>query len=257
MQRMHAQLHESWLCQLVREYDSINFQYRLQLEPPILSINLDKKRLGCWSATERSLSLSHFLLSTYPWNLTLQVLKHEIAHQICSEFYGREDAGHGPLFKKACALLGLDAPFCRATADLAEGLATLPAASESTEQGRQIIEKVRKLLALGSSDNEHEAALAVQRAGELLTRYRLDFDALASDEALVHRTIDTGQQTLPIHRKSICRILETCFAVRVICAPDTNTVTLSILEFTGTCANALNVSKVPAAMVINVRFMVV
>ena len=77
---------------------------------------------------------------------------------------------------------------------------------------------MRKLLSLGGSDNEHEAALAVQRAGELLARYRLDFDALAEDQGLIHRTISTGQQTLPIHRKSICTLLETCFAVRVICA---------------------------------------
>ena len=34
----------------------------------------------------------------------------------------------------------------------------------------------------------------------------------------MHRTINTGAQTLPIHRKMICTLLETCFAVRVICA---------------------------------------
>ena len=90
--------------------------------------------------------------------------------------------------------------------------------SATTEQGRQVIDKIRKLLALGGSDNEHEAALAVQRAGELLTRYRLDFDALVEDEGLAHRSIATCGRTLPVHRKSICAILESCFAVRVICA---------------------------------------
>ena len=174
--------------------------------------------MGSWSSADRRLSLSHFLISAHPWNLTLQVLKHEMAHQICSEIHGREDAGHGPLFREACTRLGLDAPFHRASADLDEGIADLAQGSATTEQGRQIIDKVRKLLALGGSDNEHEAALAVQRAGELLTRYRLDFDALAEDEGLVHRTINTGGRTLPVHRKSICALLETCFAVRVICA---------------------------------------
>ena len=218
MEQINSRLQESWLCQLVREYSGICYQYRVRLAPPILTISNDKKRLGCWSATDRSLSLSHFLIAAHPWNLTLQVLKHEMAHQICSELYHREDAGHGPLFRQACTLLGLDAPFHRASADLAEEIDTMPAASEATEQGRQIIDKVRKLLALGSSDNEHEAALAVQRAGELLDRHRLDFAALAEDQGLVHRTINTGQQTLPVHRKSICSLLESCFAVRVICS---------------------------------------
>lgn len=218
MEQLNSQWHESWLCQLTREYHDICFQYRVRLCPPILTLTANTKRLGCWSAADRILSLSHFLIAAHPWSLTVQVLKHEMAHQIVSEIYRHDDTGHGPLFQKACALLGLEPPFTRASADLSEGLEALPAASATTEQGRQIIDKVRKLLSLGGSDNEHEAALAVQRAGELLARYRLDFDALAEDQGLIHRTINTGQQTLPIHRKSICTLLETCFAVRVICA---------------------------------------
>lgn len=218
MEAIDSRLQESWLCQLDREYRDICYQYRLQMEPPILTLNDNSRQLGCWSATDRSLSLSRHLIANHPWNLTLRVLKHEIAHQICSELHHREDAGHGPLFRQACTLIGLEAPFHRASADLAEGIETLPATSAASEQGRQIIDKVRKLLALGSSDNEHEAALAMRRAGELLDRHRLDFDALAEDQALVHRTIDTGQQTLPAHRKSICSLLESCFAVRVICS---------------------------------------
>ena len=218
METIDSRLQESWLCQLDREYRDICYQYRVRLEPPILTINSNTRQLGCWSATDRSLSLSRHLIANHPWNLTLQVLKHEMAHQICSELYHRDDAGHGPLFRQACTLLGLDASFHRPSADLAEEIAALPAASAATEQGRQIIDKVRKLLALGSSDNEHEAALAVQRAGELLDRHRLDFAALAEDQGLVHRTINTGQQTLPAHRKSICSILEGCFSVRVICS---------------------------------------
>ncbi len=218
MERITSQWHESWLCQLTREYNDICFQFGVRLKPPILTISMHTKQLGSWAAADRTLSLSHFLISTHPWNLTLQVLKHEIAHQICSEIYGQEDAGHGPMFRQACTRIGLDAPFHRASADLAEGIATQAAGSETTEHGRQIIEKVRKLMALSDSDNEHEAALAMQRAGEILSRYRLTLDALAEEEGLVHRTINTGQQTLPVHRKSICSLLETCFAVRVICA---------------------------------------
>lgn len=215
---VESRLHAAWLSQLAREFQDICFQYRVPLELPILTISRSRKRLGSWSAAERILSLSHFLISEHPWSLTLQVLKHEMAHQLCSELLGRDDAGHGPLFGEACNRLGLDAAFHRAGADLRDHLINLDPAAPATEQGRQVIDKVRKLLALGRSDNEHEAALAVQRARELLDRYRLDFACLAEEQQLIHRTIKTGSRTLPSHRKALCALLESNFGVRVICA---------------------------------------
>ena len=211
-------LEAAWLAQLTREYNDICYQYGVRLQPPVLALNDSRRQLGRWSAGDRVLSLSRHLIAEHPWNLTLQVLKHEMAHQVVSELHGRDDAGHGPLFVSACVRLGLDAPFRGATADLAEGLRSVSVGSPVTERGRQIIDRVRKLMALGGSDNEHEAALALQRAGELLARHRLDLDALAEDEGMVHRTIHTGQQTLPAYRKAICALLEAHFTVRVICA---------------------------------------
>ncbi len=213
-----SRLHAAWLSQLVREFRDICFQYRVPLQLPVLTISLSHTQLGSWSAADRLLSLSHFLISQHPWATTLCVLKHEMAHQLCSELHGRDDVAHGPLFREACARLGLDEPFQRAGADLHHTLPPMDAATAATEPGRQVIDRVRKLLALGQSDNEHEAALALQRAQQLLERHRLDFASLAEDEHLVHRTIDTGAGSLPAHRKGICTLLEAGFGVRVICA---------------------------------------
>ncbi|MDR2549700.1 MAG: SprT-like domain-containing protein [Desulfobulbus sp.] len=218
MAPVDSRLHAAWLSQLAREYRDICYQYGIGLRLPVLAIGGGERQLGSWSAADRRLALSPVLIGRHPWNVTLQVLKHEMAHQMCSELHGREDAGHGALFRECCLQLGLDAPFHRASGDLAEGIAALDSGSASTEKGRQIIARVRKLLALGASDNEHEAALAVQRAEELLARHRLDFDGLAEDQELVHRTINTGGRTLAMYRKAICAILEGCFGVRVICA---------------------------------------
>ncbi|MCL1980272.1 MAG: DUF2786 domain-containing protein [Proteobacteria bacterium] len=218
MASLDSRLHAAWLRQLTHEYRNICYQYRVDLRLPVLAISGGEQQLGTWSAPDRRLSLSSVLISRHPWNLTLQVLKHEMAHQMCSELLHREDAGHGVLFRECCLRLGLEAPFHRAGADLAETIAAPQPGSASTEKGRQIIAKVHKLLALGASDNEHEAALAVQRAEELLARYRLDFDGLAEEQELVHRTINTHALTMPTYRKTICVILESCFGVRVICA---------------------------------------
>ena len=211
MTPLDSQLHAAWLSQLVREYNDICYQYGFCLQPPILRISGSRKQLGSWTNGERILSLSSVLISAHPWRLTLQVLKHEMAHQICDELLGRPDAGHGPLFRETCTRLGLDACFQRASADLAEGLPDSTQGLAATERGRQIIDRVRKLMALGTSDNEHEAALAVQRASELLARHQLDFDGLAEEQGLVHRTINTGSQTLAAYRKAICSILEHFF----------------------------------------------
>ena len=218
MTSVDSRLHAAWLSQLAREYRDICYQYGIDLRLPVLAISGGERQLGSWSAADRRLALSSVLISRHPWNLTLQVLKHEMAHQMCSELYGREDAGHGALFRECCLRLGLEAPFHRASGDLADTIVALASGSVSTEKGRQVIAKVRKLLALSASDNEHEAALAVQRAEQLLARHRLDFDGLAEDQELVHRTINTGGRTLPMYRKAICAILEGCFGVRVICA---------------------------------------
>jgi hypothetical protein len=218
MASVDSRLHAAWLSQLAREYSDICYQYGIDLRLPVLAISGGKRQLGGWSASDRRLTLSHVLISDHPWNITLQVLKHEMAHQMCGELHGREDAGHGALFHECCLRLGLEAPFRRASGDLAEGIAALAPGSASTEKGRRVIAKVRKLLALSASDNEHEAALAVQRAEELLARHRLDFDGLADDQELVHRTINTGGRTLAMYRKTICVILEGCFGVRVVCA---------------------------------------
>ena len=157
-------MHAAWLSQLIREYRDICYQYRITLELPILTISRSRRQLGSWSAQERVLSLSHFLISEHPWPLVLQVLKHEMAHQICSEQHHRDDAGHGPLFREACNRLGLDSSFHHAGADVHASFIVADRGSTTTEPGRQVIAKVRKLLALGKSENEHEAALAMQRA---------------------------------------------------------------------------------------------
>ncbi|MBM9616536.1 DUF2786 domain-containing protein [Desulfobulbus rhabdoformis] len=210
-------LHSAWLSQLIREHQNICYQYRLELREPVFRISRSRRQLGSWSAKERLLTLSHFLIVEHPWALTIQVLKHEMAHQLCSECFGVNEAGHGELFRRACHQLGLDESFQRAGADLSAHFSEHQALRGATAPGRRIIEKVRKLLALGDSDNEHEAALAMQRACELLERHQLDLGSLAQEQQLIHRSINTGKQKLPAHRKVICTLLGDHFGVRVIC----------------------------------------
>jgi hypothetical protein len=58
-----------------------------------------------------------------------------------------------------------------------------------TERQGAIVEKIRKLLALGESDNEHEAALAIARANALMEKYDIE-------ETMIH--LDDGTEDEPV-----------------------------------------------------------
>ncbi len=216
--RIDAQLKSAWLQQLLLEFEDICFQYRIKLRPPVFELTDSETVLGSWTGSCRLISLSAHLVCNRPWSVVLQVLKHEIAHQICMEIFFESKTGHGREFRRACSMVGLNGPFCRATADCS-GLPaeTADDCAAASGQGRKILAKVEKLLALAASDNEHEAALAMQRAGKLLVRHNLKL--LSGEERnYEHRTLATNRQRMPGYIRQICSLLQDFFLVRVVCA---------------------------------------
>ena len=211
------ELQQLWLTQLLREFADICFQYRLTLQPPILELSGGVKQLGCWLPTQRTIKISRHLIMDHPWNVVLMVLKHEMAHQVCSELFGCSRAGHGRDFGRACQLLGIPSPYCRSSGDLATVVAGSPQ-DRQTAAGRRIIERISKLLALAGSDNEHEAALAMQRATKLLHRHNLEPATVDNPSACTHVIINTRSKQIPAYRRTICAILRDYFFVQVICS---------------------------------------
>lgn len=206
---------QAWLEQLIREFKGISWNYQVQLRTPIFELSAGQKQLGCWLPEQRILRISEHLIVSSSWDVVLMVLKHEMAHQVCSEYFGLPHEGHGKAFQKACQMLGVPAPYNRATGDLPEILAE-PSGCEQTEEGRKIIQRVNKLLRLASSDNEHEAALAMERATELLYRHNLAMANLDERSDCVRLLIQTGKKQIPTWRKNICCILMDYFFVEVV-----------------------------------------
>ncbi len=216
IEQLIVQMESCWLAQLIREFDNICYQYRVCLDPPIFELTKSKKMLGSWQATDRIISISAHLILTQPWSVTLQVLKHEMAHQVCSELFHDKDSGHGETFNKACSMLGVESSFQRAAADTAEMVDELKQRGLSPDH--HILEKVRKLLALGQSGNEHEAKLALEKATALLARHNLSLSSLAEERELVHLIIETKKQRVPVYQRMIWSLLDKWFFVRVIAA---------------------------------------
>lgn len=82
-------------------------------------------------------------------------------------------------------------------------------------ENKDILEKVKKLLALASSSNEHEASLATNKAQELLTRYNLSMQSLDTMSEYEKVTLANEPYKKP-HQSYIIYILEEYFFVEVV-----------------------------------------
>lgn len=214
------ELERAWLEQLAWEHARICHERRLHLVPPLIRLSRGMRRLGAWSGGKREISLSSAFVARQPWAVVLQIFKHEMAHQLCEEAWHCAGAGHGPEFRRACTILGVEIHFQGAGVDLDDaGLRLALQSREEPGPQERLHARIRKLLALADSDNEHEAALALTRARTLLTRHRIETaGGVETPERFVHESIVTDQQRMPACRSAICSLLLQYFAVRVVIA---------------------------------------
>lgn len=205
-----------WLQQLYREYEEICLSHDVQLRTPIFEITDSLKIYGCWQAATGILCLSRHLILHHSWSVTLQVLKHEMAHQLCSQWHGEIGAAHGQTFQMACDRLGVLPEFRRPGVVVPEMVAAAVTRSELSENGRRCLAKIEKLLALGRSANEHEAALAMEKANELLEKYQLHGLGEEREHRYAGVVIDRKKKKIAGYQRHICAILQEFFFVRVV-----------------------------------------
>lgn len=217
----HFDLMQSlWLDQLQLEYDEICRTYNLVLEPPLFEITDGKKIFGAYHPATRTLQLSRQLITHFSWSVTLEVLKHEMAHQLCHEYFQMDGAPHGQVFQQACQMLGVLPEYRRAGVEVTEIVKQATGVSAISARGRECMAKVEKLLALSHSSNEHEAALAMQKANQLIEKYHLG--GLGGEQRDRSRygfgVIDRKRKRIEGYQRRICTILQDFFFVRVVLA---------------------------------------
>ncbi len=214
--RDQDKLQHLWLQQLQLEFAEICMSYNLELRLPILEISDSKKEFGAWHSATRILRLSRHLIYNYSWSVTLQVLKHEMAHQLCSELFGNVGLPHGEDFQRACELLGVLPEYRRAGSAFAHMVEQATGGSKISTRGRECLARVQKLLALAQSSNAHEATLAMQKANELIEKHHIE--ELGNDPE--HRyglgIIDRKKKRIESYQRRICTILHDFFFVRVV-----------------------------------------
>lgn len=131
--------------------------------------------------------------------LAQDVLKHEIAHYLCHRRHGDAHQAHGPKFHAMCKEIGAN-PIAK------ESMADLKARIGGGDHDK-LVEKVKKLLALGSSSNEHEAELATLKANELLMKYNLSTTGENFDVIYQKKLFKVGQKNAK--NRTIMGILKT------------------------------------------------
>jgi len=219
------------LREVQKTYVALNaslFDGRLRM--PLLEWSRGSKHLGLWSGGTRTLSLNESLLRG-PWGVLVEVLKHEMAHQFVGEVLGHRDAPpHGSLFQEVCLARGIDP---RAT-----GVPHASAGQDGSETSR-VLERVRRLLALATSENQNEAEAAMSAARKLMLKHNLT-DAAQKSSPYSFRHLGTPTGRRKAWQRALANILSEFFFVDIIIVPAFRPLegkSGSVLEACGTESN--------------------
>ncbi len=204
---------KAWTLQLNTDYLQVLYTYKIKLKKPVIEIRAMGRRWGQWDPETRTLTLALRLLENHPWNIVLEILKHEMAHQYVTDVFG-SDESHGVLFKEACEKMGV-AQWARKAESELERLNQL-GENEKTDEENRLLKRVEKLLALATSSNEHEALLAMQKVQELYAKYNLERIEQQTHSQYLSFIIFTGKKRLQRFQYVICSILNEHFFVEVI-----------------------------------------
>jgi len=173
------------LREIAREYAEINIDYFAgRLSPVPLVLSDSTSLLGCYRRDPRRIEISRTLVLSQPWGSVVEVLKHEMAHQFVFEVLGESESetSHGPTFQRVCERLGIDAR--------ASGL------PDAKPERSPLLERIRKLLALADSPNQHEAETAMRMAHRLMLKHNLerpDVEDTAANYGFRHVGRSTGR----------------------------------------------------------------
>lgn len=204
-----------WARQLILEFETICLRHQVYLPVPTFEIFSAANPLGEWRQASQTIRISRELITNHSWPVTINVLKHEIAHQLCGA-WGHPEAGHGPRFHDACIRLGVPPVYRTSRGDSPEIFTDLESESQLVNEGRRFFSKVEKLLALGRSANEHEAALAMEKANELIAKYNLKLSSDDTERRYRRAVINTGKQCVHGWQRSIATLLRDFFYVKVV-----------------------------------------
>ncbi len=192
--------------------------WQQRLRPPLFSLKAEMSEWGCWYGGEqRVLELKLSLFLEYSWQAVLEVLRHEVAHQVVSEcFPEMQETAHGAKFRDVCQICGAN-PAASGKYPVLDSRVLGEGDSSLSEEARLTI-KVQKLLLLSESANEHEAQQALLKARELTAKYSLSLpeDTTKPEEEFVAWAVGQPVARRESHLLILANILQEFYQVAVL-----------------------------------------
>ncbi|HUU87426.1 MAG TPA: DUF2786 domain-containing protein [Candidatus Glassbacteria bacterium] len=218
-EQFQSNINKIWIYELNKIFKKANSEIfnhyhdkgkKLKLQTPNFAIHgTDKKAWGTWNINERILSVSPQLIRSMPYEAVVHVVRHEMAHMIVSELWkcGDRVSPHGETFQSACALLGIESTSCSSPSYL----------MKFGKTNEKIVDKVKKLMALGESPNKNESERALSKAHELMRKHNIDNLKEEREYEFTVRPIgiSLGKRT-PNYMYSIGRIVSDFYFVKYI-----------------------------------------
>jgi hypothetical protein len=205
-----AELEAALLRALRAAYDNESWsRFGSRLRAPVIALVDSASHLGRWVATGRRIELQRAFVLDRPWPEVVSVLVHEMAHQFVDEVLCvRDETAHGETFRRVCAERGIDGRAAGA-----------PAAAPDVEVDR-VLDRIRKLLALAGSPNQHEAEIAMRKAHELMLRHNIEVAATRRTEHSyeIRHLGDPNRRGTRVESE-IAALLSELFFVKVIRVP--------------------------------------
>ena len=229
-----ADLERALLRQLALRYTEVNDdRFGGRLKRPLLQFTDATSCLGRWISATRTIELARHFIATRPWLEITSVLEHEMAHQFVDEVLGiRDESAHGETFRRVCADRGIDGRAGGAPIASADAAADTAAA--------RTLDRIRKLLALAASSNQHEAEIAMRRAHELMLRHNIEHVAERASAGYEVRHLGDPLRRTNRVETEVMLLLDEYFFVKVIRVPvyvPTAGKSGNVYELTGTHAN--------------------
>ena len=138
--------------------------YKGILYPLNIVVFEDLSRLGYFDSRTYELGLSKKLMYQAKDEVLKNIIRHELAHFMCYLLYGPRVL-HGEEFHNLCKSFGWGPEVYGAYANIDLENSKIESVDEKTEK---LLARLKKLLALASSDNIHERELATLKANQLL-----------------------------------------------------------------------------------------
>ncbi|MDR2386994.1 MAG: DUF2786 domain-containing protein [Deltaproteobacteria bacterium] len=221
-EELKRQFRSNWILELTHIHSRELSKLMVVAKDVSIDVIDSKTNWGYWKPETRVIGINSKLILDYPWDVTLGVFLHEIAHQVVSDIYplaAQNETSHGPKFQLICDRMKLHPIYRQPMMDVTENGSPPSNIGPKTDKVEEspLLVKIKKLLALSGSPEPHEAEAALTKASMLMSKHNIDTASILAEAD------DYEIWRFPLNTKSISRktfliaiILRSHFFVRTI-----------------------------------------